>query len=897
MEYEIACRCGKVIPVSDGMAGSSVDCACGETFLVPSLTALQQGTVADVPTPHVSYLPPPAPTKPVPKPNPEIIAPTQVSLRVENGATPSPRVRGMAALTANGLWIQEIWRLRSVPLHGLEIEGRLNGKELVLKPAPGSAGETLSLTFDTAREGRRWSEEIRSCQSKLDPDAPPELGFAPEGVALVTTVLEVRHVSLGRVAFVHRSTETADRGIQLRGGILGADAIIEVSRKKVPEMGPGARKVTGLAVRVADGEDRNRLRWKWYAEEVSSLTRGILILLVIQVSLLFLATAFAPGKSRLHAATGETSSESIASAALGVALFFTWPLIMVILLRVLRWREILRATGLAVLAVTTARGLTVVAAHFAAVSSTGTTLDARKIGLVLDPVDWAFIVVGGVLCARAWHLAHRASRILPEEAQVVSVPRKLWSRGLLATSVVIALICVGFAGVSRYEQSAYLFQEGVDPRREHEGLLALNEGATHANQGDLQRAEASFQRSLKLWEELTARRSVPWNYRANLATTLNNLGWIRLRQARKDEAEKYYSRAVALADQLAGDPQLDEDTKKVLAGARTVLAELRRDQSAKLLDEKEQEAVRKYEEAEVKEGKEDLKAEGLYRECIATWESILSEETTKEYRKSTVARLATACLVLGDVQVRLGKRPEAESNLKKAIDYGEKAVDLDPARPLPRHNLDVARQRLEGMHQQAFQEEVDKLNRAGRFADAIDHLTRGIKEQDERLRAGKGLETVVPSLAYRLDALAWLLAHCPDRRLRDTKASVEHARRATSLRPDVGDYWYTLAMVQYRNGDWRDSLGSLDTLKARRGEFDASDLLLSAMNLHRLGRKPEARSAVVKAVRWMGEKSRKAEGDAMLRMEYELMRPGFESLLREARGLIEGESINRGKEA
>jgi tetratricopeptide (TPR) repeat protein len=897
MEYEIACRCGKVIPVSDGMAGSSVDCACGETVLVPSLSALQQGAVADVPTPDISYLPPPAPTKPEPQPIREIIAPTQVSLRVEAGATPSPRVRVMAALTTNGLWIQEIWRLRSVPLHGLEIEGRLNGKELVLKPAPGSAGETLSLTFDTAREGRRWSEEIRSCQSKLDPDAPPELRLVPEGVALVREATDLPHGSLGRVAFVHRSTETADRGIQLRGGILGADAIIVESREKVPEMGPGARKVTGLAVRVADGEDRNRLRWKWYAEEVSSLTRGMLILLVIQACLLFLVMAYAPGKSRFLAATGETPSESIASAALGLGLVYSWPLIMVILLRVLRWREILRATGLAVLTVTTARGLTVVVAHLAALSSTGTTLDASKMGMVFNPIDWAFIVIGGVLCTRAWHLAHGASRILPEEAQVASAPRKLWSRGLLATSVVFALICVGWAGVSRYEGSAYLFREGVDPRREHEGLLALNEGATHANNGDLRRAESSFQRSLEIWEALTARRSVPWNYRANLATTLNNLGWIRLRQARKDEAEKYYSRAVALADQLAGDPDLDEDSKKLLAGARAVLAELRSDKSAKLLDEKEQEAVRKYEEAEVKEGKEDLKAEGLYRESIATWESILTEETSKEYRKSTVARLATACLVLGDVQVRLGKRPEAESNLKKAIEYGEKAVDLDPARPLPRHNLDVARQRLEGLHQQAFQDEIDKLNRAGRFAEAIDLFTRGIKEQDERLRTGKGLETVVPSLAYRLDALAWLLAHCPDRRLRDTKASVEHARRATGLRPDVGDYWYTLAMVQYRNGDWRDSLGSLDTLKARRGEFDASDLLLSAMNLHRLGRKPEARAAVVNAVRWMEEKSRKAEGDAMLRMEYELMRPAVEALLREARSLIEGESINRGKEA
>ena len=147
----------------------------------------------------------------------------------------------------------------------------------------------------------------------------------------------------------------------------------------------------------------------------------------------------------------------------------------------------------------------------------------------------------------------------------------------------------------------------------------------------------------------------------------------------------------------------------------------------------------------------------------------------------------------------------------------------------------------------------------------------------------------MPSLAYRLDRFAWLLAHCPDKRLRDTKAAVEHARRATSLRADVEDYWYTLAMVQYRNGDWRDSLASLDTLKAKRGEFDASDWLVSAMNLYRLNRKEEARAAVGKAVDWMEETSRRAQGDALQRMEYEMMRPAVESLLREAQNLIDEE--------
>jgi len=803
----------------------------------------------------------------------------------------------MAALTADAVWIQDTWRLRSVALRGSEIERRAGSKELVLTLGPESFGEKLTLTFDSQAEADRWYGKIQACQSKLVADAPPDAQRVTEGVALVRRAPDVPRVAIGCVAFLHRSPATADRGIQLRAGILGADAIIELQRKKCPEMGRGARQVTGLAIRVQDDDVRKRLRWKWYAEEVSVLTRRMLCLLVIQALLLFLVSAFMAGKTGLTAATGETLSESIVSAGVGLGLVYAWPLVLIVLLGVLRWQELLRPAGFGVLTATTVRGLIVVLAHLLAVFTTGATLAESKIGLLLDPVDWAFIIAGAVICVGAWRLARDASLIVPEEAQVVSRPRKLAARGLLAATGVFALVLFGWAGRARYEESAYLLQKGVDPRREHEALLAMNEGTVHANKGDLEVAEKSFQRSLRIWEALTSKRSAPSVYRMNLALTLNDLGWIRLRKARPDEAEKYYSRAVAIADQLKGDPQLDENAKQVLAEAREVLADLRTENSGKLLDEKDNEAARKYEEAQVTEEKDELKAESIFREAIATWEEILPQATGKDYRKSAVARLARAYLQLGGLQGQLGKHSDSEASLKKSIDYGERAVTLDPARALAKHNLEVARRMLDRLHEQAFQDEIDKLNRAGRFADAIDLFARSIKEQEERVDAGKGLDTAVPSLASRLSRFASFLAHCPDKRLRDTKAAVGYARKATSLRSDVGDYWYTLAMVQYRNGDWRDSLASLETLKARQGELDASDWLLTAMNLHRLKRKEEARSAVATALQWMEERSRKAEGDALQRLEYEMMRPTVEALLREAQNLINGDPVASQKDA
>jgi hypothetical protein len=108
------------------------------------------------------------------------------------------------------------------------------------------------------------------------------------------------------------------------------------------------------------------------------------------------------------------------------------------------------------------------------------------------------------------------------------------------------------------------------------------------------------------------------------------------------------------------------------------------------------------------------------------------------------------------------------------------------------------------------------------------------------------------------------------------------------LQPEVGDYWYTLAMVQYRDGRWRESLASLDKVKAREGEFDASAWLLVAMNRQQLKQKDEARAALRKAGEWMAEQQRKAEGNALLRFQYETMRPSLEALKKEAENLIEG---------
>jgi tetratricopeptide (TPR) repeat protein len=697
------------------------------------------------------------------------------------------------------------------------------------------------------------------------------------------------------VDFTGRDARAVDRGLQLRAGMRGADAVIAVECRKCPELGWGARQLTGRAVRVAEAADRGRLRQCWYAEEVGALVRRMLLLLVIQAGLLLVIGVFSGVVPAINGANGETPLEALKSSAPWLGLLYAWPLVLVALLWLLRWPQLLRPAGLAVLTVTAGRGLAVYGAHLLAVGVAGVAAADAKLWMLADPVDWAIIIAGVLLWRRAGRLALDAPQILPPELQAVAPARRTWARGLLGLTAVYALAFLGFAGASRYQTSAHLLQAGVDPRREQQALLALNEGADLATRGDLAGADRALQRALPLWEGLAAGPSAPAVYRRNLAITLNDLGFVRRGQGRAEEAEKYYARAVTLADGLAGDPQADDEFKQTMDGARQALAGLRGGNLEKTLQEKEATAVRKFEEAQVKAEKGAAEAEGLYQEAIALWEEVLPQATAPDYQRLTVTRLAIAHLAVAELRLQLGKSREAEEALRRSINYGEKAVALAPDRALPKHNLEVARQMLDRQHELALQEEIDKLCTAERFADAVDAFARGVAEQEEQVRSGKDREAAARRLAYRLDRFAWFLAHCPDGRVRDPRAAVRHARRATTLQGDVGNYWYTLAMAQYRNGDWRDSLESLERVKALEGGFDATAWLLVAMNRQQLKQRAEAREALRKAVEWIDERRRQAEDNPVLRFQFEMARPTIEGLRREAEKLIEGKDpANRG---
>ena len=167
MDTNITCRCGRVIPVAEGQAGSSVLCECGGSVFVPSLSILRAMELVEPHPLPVSYVPRFETITPISNTIQEIIAPTCAHLRAEHGPPSVRHMLVMVALTADALWLQGTWRLRSIKLHGLAVERNGPGHQLGLALGPERGGERLTLTFDTAAEVARWFEKIQACQSKL----------------------------------------------------------------------------------------------------------------------------------------------------------------------------------------------------------------------------------------------------------------------------------------------------------------------------------------------------------------------------------------------------------------------------------------------------------------------------------------------------------------------------------------------------------------------------------------------------------------------------------------------------------------------------------------------------------------------------------------------------------
>jgi hypothetical protein len=103
----------------------------------------------------------------------------------------------------------------------------------------------------------------------------------------------------------------------------------------------------------------------------------------------------------------------------------------------------------------------------------------------------------------------------------------------------------------------------------------------------------------------------------------------------------------------------------------------------------------------------------------------------------------------------------------------------------------------------------------------------------------------------RLNKEAWQLVTGPAEQ-RDPTRALQLVQKAVKQKPAEATFLNTLGVAQYRNGQYREAIATLEkSLAAGKGQWDAFDLFFLAMCHAQLGDAAKAKDCFVRAVTWV----------------------------------------------
>jgi tetratricopeptide (TPR) repeat protein len=575
------------------------------------------------------------------------------------------------AVAADALWAGYRGELRRYPLRALaacDRDGR--GSELQLRFRTATGQLFQAFRFPRRAECEEWHALLRGLADGLaqDPSASDEW---PEviPVVLLPNAPDVSHQPTGEVECRDVSGDRARFELQLRAALAGADAVANVREERLPEPGQAAYRISGTAIRAAEPDGRRELRARWCATRVAQLSLSMLVLvgvsfvltLLVSCSLLWLSRTghgFPPG------ATGPIGA-LLVDMAIVIAVIHAWPFALAAVTRWLRWPELLRPAGLAVLllgAKPLADWLGAAAAGTTPGSWTSNDFILRRVG---DLINLSVLAFCWFLCLAAWR-AHRQFRTLvPDASRLLPPARRRAEGGMAAVTVAFGALACGLLGWSQYTAANAFALPGRDAWKEHRAVVTYQEG--NMKRENLPGAERDFRRALALWEELIDAPSNKPEHQHNLAATQQNLGIVLLWQGQMAEGLASLRQAIASYDRITDEfPEYRSHRRG-------------RAMASGMLDEVEGMAPRFEDGAEAVAGQR-LEREGRhgavvdhYRQTVARHEAKRKEFADPDIYRRLLAhkqnRLAWALATSPDERVR---------DPKQAVEVARKAVENFP---------------------------------------------------------------------------------------------------------------------------------------------------------------------------------------------------------------------------
>jgi len=234
-------------------------------------------------------------------------------------------------------------------------------------------------------------------------------------------------------------------------------------------------------------------------------------------------------------------------------------------------------------------------------------------------------------------------------------------------------------------------------------------------------------------------------------------------------------------------------------------------------------------------------ADATYRNGLAILEKLVADFPDEPDFRHRLAALQNS---RGTLFGATGRAQQAEAVYRQALTVLEKLTDEFPADTGFRHKQAIGHLNLGNL-----------LTLAGRPREAVKAYHKGRK--------------IDPANAALCDALAWLLATCPDAKVNDASQAVELGKRAVELAPKAGAYWKTLGMAHLGVGDFKAVVQAFERSVDLRKGGDSIDWFYLAVAHAKLGDKDKASQYYRKGVLWMEEHRPKDEGMRRFRARVE----------------------------
>jgi tetratricopeptide (TPR) repeat protein len=212
-----------------------------------------------------------------------------------------------------------------------------------------------------------------------------------------------------------------------------------------------------------------------------------------------------------------------------------------------------------------------------------------------------------------------------------------------------------------------------------------------------------------------------------------------------------------------------------------------------------------------------------------------------------------------DAHSNLGNALHHQGKLDEAIAEYNTAIRLKPDHANAHNNFGNAL-RDQGKLDEAIAEYNTAIRLKPDHANAHTMLGVALSEQGKLAEAIAEYRTAIrlkPDLATPHNNLAWALALPAKRPRPDYDDALSHARKAVQLQPKGLEYFSTLALAEYRCGNWAESSAASERSMALRNGGDTYDWFMLALAHGRKADKDQARKWFDKAVAWTKDKKPK----------------------------------------